>query len=1434
MTTNIWESTDRQLTWPEAVTKRWCSKGGDTYEQDLQSYLQSGKELLCGYIRICQSTYEKCRESHAGLGYCRYDGWGVIVWGGSFAALSTTEVSTSAGGTATVLSGEPSDVVTDVSGAGATLTVTKGDGSSTTVVVNNVANATEAEKAVSDKDGNDISTTYLKTADAETTYATKTELEDKANTADVYSKTEADTKFATVDQLQEDMSATNNELANKANTADVYSKTDADATFATKTEMETKADKTEVYTRTEADETFATKTALQAQANHDQANVDALSGAINNGLAVDENNTLQKITSSVDADGNVTTSVNPADTLIINKDGTNAVTIDTTGLSVGTGTKMDASGVYAGGSNSTDAAAALNADGSIKGASGNFTVDTSGNLNTHAGKISTEGGSINTGTGDINTAGGQLLTGGGTINTSGGSIIGGAITGTSLNTQGGEITGGNITATGLNTQGGAISSGDINSTGAIHASGKITGNGLDANGGSVTGGSLSVTGSMAGHDLTLSGGNLNAGSGTISTTGNVEAGNITSTGTIKTSNLEVTGDFATDHMTIGHETNNKTDINKGNISAVNGVITTNIADQSVKASALTFTEDGYKAAVAGHGATSNSGASTEVTMNGVTNTSMDSLGNSSVWSQTPSGQTATTTDSTGARSEVAQSSSQYGSSIYDSSGNLKSYITQRMAQIIQGVTDGTTTTTIDQGPANITNTASNGSITNEAMTLVNNATADMTNTVGGKLVNNVTGNMENTIGGDLKNVVTGDVSTEGTNITSKSTADMTNTVGGKLVNNVTGNMENTVGGDLKSVVTGDVSTEGTNITSKSTADMTNTVGGKLVNNVTGNMENTIGGDLNNVVTGDVSTEGTNITSKSTADMTNTVGGKLVNNVTGNLENTVGGDLKSVVTGDVSTEGKNISSTATADMTNTVGGKLVNNVTGNLENTVGGDLKNVVTGAVSTEGKTISNQATESIVDMVGSNVSRTMTGNKIIESVADGNESNVSTRTAKKAMSVVSDGTNTTTVSQLSNGYNISLKAVDASGNTTKSLTDKKTVDEDVTKMADAASGAFSSRSQKTLSIVDIVKGADGTTNTVSNEASGTTFENSAHNTPVGEGTITRTTIAGNTVETGSVTMDYAEVMKDLGVRGNAVIDGNTSVGGTLEVTGKATFHDDVDIAKNLNVAGNASVSGDVTAASFKVGNETYISSEGINANNKKITNVAPGELSPTSMDAVNGSQLYNTNQRVSKLDSRLDKVGANAAALANLNPLEFDKDTKLNVAAAVGNYKDETAAAVGVYYRPNEDVMLGVSTSFGTGENMVGGGISVRVGHGGNKSARAATENAIKENEILRREVKNLEARMNALLSVLNPNMSKEFPDVPANHWAYEAVSRLAGNGIVEGYKDGKYHGERQMTRYEMAEIIYKALSKGVKAEKELIDEFRPELQAMAASNKA
>lgn len=277
---------------------------------------------------------------------------------------------------------------------------------------------------------------------------------------------------------------------------------------------------------------------------------------------------------------------------------------------------------------------------------------------------------------------------------------------------------------------------------------------------------------------------------------------------------------------------------------------------------------------------------------------------------------------------------------------------------------------------------------------------------------------------------------------------------------------------------------------------------------------------------------------------------------------------------------------------------------------------------------------------------------------------------------------------------------------------------------------------------------------------------------------------------------------------------------------------------------------GNVSAVSYTVKDTTIkIDKEGINAGGTKVTGLAAADISHAgSTDAVSGGQLYETNTRVSgletrmgtvetkvdKLDNKIDKVGANAAAMANLHPLEFDEDSKWNIAAAVGSSGSETASAVGVFYRPNENVMVNASAAMGTGENMFGGGVSLRLGHGGNKAKEAQMKAAAKENRELRAKVDDLTARMDALLSVLNPNMSKDFPDVPENHWAYEAVSRLAGNGIVEGYEDGKYHGERQMTRYEMAEIIYNALSKGAKAEKKLVEEFRPELQAMAAQKRA
>ena len=363
--------------------------------------------------------------------------------------------------------------------------------------------------------------------------------------------------------------------------------------------------------------------------------------------------------------------------------------------------------------------------------------------------------------------------------------------------------------------------------------------------------------------------------------------------------------------------------------------------------------------------------------------------------------------------------------------------------------------------------------------------------------------------------------------------------------------------------------------------------------------------------------------------------------------------------------------------------------------------------------------------------------------------------------------------------------------------------------------------------------------NTVTSTADGTTFKNSKAAAPVtgasGAGTAVNTKIKGNTITTGGVTMDYADVMKDLGVKGNTTL-GEAGKDTTLIVNSKATFNNGLTVTngettlKNttiegtLNVSENAIFQKDVTANSFSVNGKTYIDSDGLNANNQVIRNVADGSISEGSKDAVNGGQLYGVKR---DLEHQVDKVGANAAAMANLRPMEFDPDSKWNIAAAIGNYGSETAAALGAFYRPNDDVMVNLSTAFGTGENMVGGGVSVRLGKGGNKLSR-------EESNALKDQVNDLTARMDALLSVLNPNMSKDFPDVPENHWAYEAVSRLAGNDIVQGYPDGEFHGERTMTRYEMAEIIYNALSRGAEAEKELVEEFKPELQAMAASEKA
>ena len=693
-------------------------------------------------------------------------------------------------------------------------------------------------------------------------------------------------------------------------------------------------------------------------------------------------------------------------------------------------------------------------------------------------------------------------------------------------------------------------------------------------------------------------------------------------------------------------------------------------------------------------------------------------------------------------------------------GTSISTINQRKDSITSQVTDGTTITKTEQTAKDITNTAKDGTITNDAKDIVNNASGNMTNTVGGDLTTTVSGN-------ELHEVT------------------------GKQTNKIDGDQENTIGGNQTTTVTGDISNKAENITNEANTKLTDKVG-----------------DHTRVLDSD------------------------------GITDTVGGSTFKQRIDKIMMESKDVSIKAEETLTNEA--KVITNKASEVINNEAVNINNTATGIITSKASEIKNQADKLISNKVGENTWENMENGKITTSIKDGAKQNLTQSDAAGTTQSTVDGNKSTVTIQNADG-----------------LTDA---------VRDGAGNENGSVATATTSANTIKSGSKA--NTVISTADGTSFINSEAAAPVtgesGAGTAVNTTIKGNTITTGKVTMDYAEVMKDLGVRGNANITGktttgslevtgtstlkgdvtmgsnatvkkdftvegntnlkNTKVDGTLDVTQKATFGDSVSIAKDLSVGGNATIKGDVTASSYKVGDKTYISAAGINANDQKITNVADGSISEGSKDAVNGGQLYTVKN---DFEGKVNKVGANAAAMANLHPMEFDPDSKWNIAAAIGNYGSETAAALGAFYRPNDDVMVNLSTAFGTGENMVGGGVSVRLGKGGNKLSREET-NALKA------QVADLTARMDALLSVLNPNMSKDFPDVPENHWAYEAVSRLAGNDIVQGYPDGEFHGERTMTRYEMAEIIYNALSRGAEAEKELVEEFKPELQAMVASEKA
>lgn len=812
---------------------------------------------------------------------------------------------------------------------------------------------------------------------------------------------------------------------------------------------------------------------------------------------------------------------------------------------------------------------------------------------------------------------------------------------------------------------------------------------------------------------------------------------------------------------------------------------------------------------------------------------------------------------------------------------------QKADQVASSVTDGTNSTVVDQKAGSLASSITDG-------TKVNNT--------------------NNTVDKSEQLIKTDDTHYYAETKTAGSAVEALKSDGNTII----------IGKDAAAATVSSAVTDGASITgiSQNAKDINLSAAGGTIANSAKN--------ISNIATEKLSNSAAEIENTATKSITDKVGkntswemtdGKVVESVKDesgktNQTTTTAADTYQFVKDGDNTLAKRTSSTNDnlniTDGTNTY--TKITTATGNKQ-TVTDGAETASTNLTKSASNTLIENGTQSVLDHMAADTSYTVMNE-------NGNGSRRQ-QTASEILDRVTDGTDTSEVKQTAS--EVATSAKDISNTATEKITSQ---------IGDGSAV----KSEMTADSITNITG----NNTVTSNTKGTTFENKANSTAIEEGTVTKTTISGNTLETGKATMDYAEVMKDLGVRGNAVVDGtstlkgdvtmesnasvgknltvngdttmkgnasvgkdltvagtstltgdvtmennasvgknltvkgdtemvgnatvkknltvegetnlkNTKVDGTLNVTGssefdgKATFNDIVTMNKGLSVTGGVTAD-TVTAKSFKVGENTYIDENGINANNRVIKNVGQGDISEGSTDAVSGGQLYETNTRVSgletrmgtvetkvdKLDNKIDKVGANAAAMANLHPLEFDEDSKWNIAAAVGSSGSETASAVGVFYRPNENVMVNASAAMGTGENMFGGGVSLRLGHGGNKAKEAQMKAAAKENRELRAKVDDLTARMDALLSVLNPNMSKDFPDVPENHWAYEAVSRLAGNGIVEGYEDGKYHGERQMTRYEMAEIIYNALSKGAKAEKKLVEEFRPELQAMAAQKRA
>ena len=307
-----------------------------------------------------------------------------------------------------------------------------------------------------------------------------------------------------------------------------------------------------------------------------------------------------------------------------------------------------------------------------------------------------------------------------------------------------------------------------------------------------------------------------------------------------------------------------------------------------------------------------------------------------------------------------------------------------------------------------------------------------------------------------------------------------------------------------------------------------------------------------------------------------------------------------------------------------------------------------------------------------------------------------------------------------------------------------------------------------------------------------------------------------------TVAFDENKLHKTIEAKDKFVNGGN--IGADGKITLKVRNGEDVKLEGQLKDAQLTEI-----ARETEAGTATLVVKDGYN--NEEVRRLTIDDIASKAQNdrehAEFREHFNELDYRVDNLGSRVDKVGAGAGALAALHPMDFDPDDKLTFAAGYGNYKGKDAAAVGAFYRPDEKVMLSVGGTFGNGENMVNAGISFSL----DRTARVSNSRTAMAKEIvdLRANVANLTALVGQLTAGMGGTIEldrmKLFPDVPENHWAYEYIGRLAAAGIVEGYPDGMFNGNRMMSRYEFAAMLYRALEKGVKLDHKLVREFEPEM---------